>query len=805
MRTPLMLICSAFSLLTLPLESVHGACSFGADTGDDTYTCDSGTAPSLTDLNGNNTLILPAGGSGTITGGVTFGVGNDRVEVHSGTIGGAVFMDDEIDTFIMTGGQIQSLDQGEGLDRFEMSGGRIVGGFDSGDIALMTGGRIGRVDMKLDDNVFDMRAGTIDNNLVTGFGKDTILLSGGLIGGNISVSGGDDSVTVTGGEVVGNVLLSTGNDTVVWRGGGILRGGLQLGQGDDRTLLANLSDAQLAVVTQINADLGNDLLTLDNTTATLDGRFSNWESIALTNGSAGALNSNLTLGDLASGTGTLTLDASSRLQSTRGVIGAFTAGQNASVSNAGLIDLSSAGDGLGRLTVNGSYTGNGGRLQLNSVLEGDGAASDRLVVNQGTISGTTTLLVNNLGGTGALTTANGIQVVEAGSGVTGSASAFQLGAPLSVGAYQYYLFKGGVTADSAESWYLRSSVVVASEPGIAEPVAALGTPPLPDPEPGASIPLYRPEAAVYAVANRAAALIGRSTLGTFHERQGEQRLLDGQGALPGGWGRFFGDKLRQQWNGDVSPSLDGSLRGFQVGHDLYGQTSDSGYRQRAGLYVAHTRLTGDIRGFALGFEDSAVGDMKLEGDSVGAYWTLVGPQQGYLDAVAQYTRLDGRARSDRGLRIDLDGHAWAASLETGYPIPLSEHWVLEPQAQIIGQKVSLERQDDGVSEIRQDSDTQWTGRLGARLKGAYQAGTVPVEPWVRANVWHSLAGEDRLTFDDVDTLKTDQQATWADVGVGITARLSPAVSVYTGLTYAANLDSREQEQLAGNFGVRIDW
>ncbi len=57
----------------------------------------------------------------------------------------------------------------------------------------MRGGTIGRVDMKLDNNVFDMQGGTILGNLVTGFGDDTILVSGtSYIGGNISTSGGDD-------------------------------------------------------------------------------------------------------------------------------------------------------------------------------------------------------------------------------------------------------------------------------------------------------------------------------------------------------------------------------------------------------------------------------------------------------------------------------------------------------------------------------------------------------------------------------------------------------------------------------------
>ncbi|MNI85672.1 Autotransporter beta-domain protein [compost metagenome] len=64
-------------------------------------------------------------------------------------------------------------------------------------------------------------------------------------------------------------------------------------------------------------------------------------------------------------------------------------------------------------------------------------------------------------------------------------------------------------------------------------------------------------------------------------------------------------------------------------------------------------------------ENRSVGDLELDGDSVGAYWTLVGPQGGYLDTVLQYTHLDGRARSDRGDKLNIDGHAWTASLESG--------------------------------------------------------------------------------------------------------------------------------------------
>jgi autotransporter family porin len=73
-----------------------------------------------------------------------------------------------------------------------------------------------------------MSGGTIDGNLVTGFGNDTIILSDGSIGGNISVSGGTDSVTITGGELYGSALLSVGSDTFRWENGGIVHGGVDL-------------------------------------------------------------------------------------------------------------------------------------------------------------------------------------------------------------------------------------------------------------------------------------------------------------------------------------------------------------------------------------------------------------------------------------------------------------------------------------------------------------------------------------------------------------------------------------------------
>ena len=280
-------------------------------------------------------------------------------------------------------------------------------------------------------------------------------------------------------------------------------------------------------------------------------------------------------------------------------------------------------------------------------------------------------------------------------------------------------------------------------------------------------------------------------------------MLGNQGGLSAGWGQAHGGALRQQWSGTVSPSLDGNLYGFKVGQDLYAKLSDDGYRQHLGFYVSHSRLDADVKGFALAVKDRSVGDLKLDGDSVGGYWTLVGPQGWYLDSVLQYTRLDGHARSDRGDKLNIDGHAWTASLESGYPFSLSERWTVEPQAQLIAQKVSLDSANDGISHVSHDAQVELTGRLGVRLEGTYSAsGARLLQPYAQVNLWHGDGGRDTLTFDGVDKIKTDYRYTSLQLETGLVAQVSEALSLHGGVQYSSNLDSRQQEASGVNLGVR---
>ncbi len=824
------------------------ACPLTITAGDDVIDCNSGAAGDLVDPQGNNSLIMS--GSGSVRS-VTYGPGNDLIELNapgtsigasgvnmgdganifrlfqgqvngpvvqgagadvvqiSGGQAGSISQGGGIDRFAMSGGTIASLAQGDGFDIFAMSGGTITGAFEDGDEARMTGGTIGRVDMKLDNNLFEMLGGTIVNNLVTGFGNDTILISGtSYIGGNISTSGGVDIITISGGTVNGQILAGPGSDAFSWISGGRINSTVQLGPDNDTGLLQNLTEAIVAPTPVVDGGTGTDTLTFDNTQVGTPRRYLNWEFVRLDNNSKLSLGGTFTLGDSGTGTGTMTIFGSSVLRVDTGIIAPFTPGLLTTLDNRGLIDMTSgSSSATDTLTVNGNYTATSGHLALQSVLGDDSSPSDKLIVSQGTLSGTTALSVTNLGGAGAATLQDGIQVVQAINGASGSGSAFSLAGPVSAGPFDYRLFKGGVTAGTEQNYYLRSTIpVVPPDPTIIVPLPTPipGEPPLP-PNPGDTpIPIYREEVPIYAALLPAADQVVRGMLGTYHERLGDQRQQQSGTALAG-WGRVYGSSNRQSFAGTVNPTLKSSTMGFQVGSDVYVDTNDSGQTQRIGFFVGHSTLKGNVKGFNGGWQDLDAGKTTLRGDSLGLYWTLIGANQAYLDLVLMGTRFDGNNESDRGVKMNTRGHNVTASAEVGWPFPMVDRWVVEPQAQLIVGKTRLDKQNDGISDVSYDADTSVTTRLGVRLRGEYSISGMPFEPYVRANVWHTNDGDNSVIYNHATRIDTQQKTTTAEVNLGATLQIAPGVSAYTEISYNRNLDSQVNSGREGTLGVRMEY
>ncbi|WP_414445242.1 autotransporter outer membrane beta-barrel domain-containing protein [Burkholderia sp. 22PA0106] len=493
------------------------------------------------------------------------------------------------------------------------------------------------------------------------------------------------------------------------------------------------------------------------------------------------------------------------------------------LTNAGLIQL--GGPGVGNtLTVAGDYIGQNAAIAMNTYLGGDGAASDKLIVAGVEATGTTTLKVTNVGGPGAQTLGDGIQVVQANNAAATADGAFTLaGGTVSAGAYAYFLAKGGPASGASQSWYLRNTIPPQPQPGVVTPgqpapppatqaiTPAAGTPEaivaaVADAAPGsAPEPIYRMAVPLYSEAPAVARQLGQQQIDTFHDRLGGQDLLSEHGPVPAAWARVWGGYSNMRQQGDASPSFDGTVWGMQVGQELYADQSPSGHRNHYGFFLGFSRAVGDVDGFALAQRDLGVGTLQVNAYDLGGYWTHIGPAGWYTDAVLMGSALTVRTHANDNLNGSTNGNAFTGSLEAGLPIALGYGLTLEPQAQLVWQWLSLDRFDDGVSSVNWNNGNTFLGRIGARLQWAFDAHGVSWKPYVRVSLLRSFGADDQTTFGGATTLGTQVGQTAGQIGAGLIAQLSKRGSVYATLAYLTNLGGEHQRTITGNAGVRWAW
>ncbi|WP_217343173.1 autotransporter outer membrane beta-barrel domain-containing protein [Rhodanobacter sp. C01] len=578
------------------------------------------------------------------------------------------------------------------------------------------------------------------------------------------------------------------------------------------------------------AGSASDTLTFDDATVTGIAGFTNWESVAVTNGTRLTMDGTLVMGDATSGTGNVTIDADSMLlagNGANGVIQPFTAGQLVNVTNAGTIDLTNGGmPAANTFTIVGNYTGNQASLLLNTVLGADNSPADRLVISGGTASGSTDIHVTNVGGVGGFTANDGILLVEAANGATIAPTAFALsGGQVQAGAYTYYLFEGGVSDGTSQNWYLRSSAPPAPPPPSAPapapapspapppapppstPIAALGTPALPTPVPAGDppTPLFRPETALDSNIPALTKQMGLTQLGTFDERQGGQLLVTGDGLVPAAWVRVIGLHNDQAQQGATASRFDGDLNGVQAGHDLYAREGDDGDRDHIGAFIGYTHASGQVDGNVAGFPDTRTGDLSVDANSIGAYWTHIGPANGYVDAVLMETWLRTSIDSIQGFHNSTDGKLFTASLEGGKPLQLGQRLTLEPQMQVIWQHINTDTFQDPVSSVAFTPTNAITGRIGLRLQSNIVHGEQVWQPYLKANFWRDFNRTYNTVFAGMDNIPTNLASTAFEFGGGISAHLTRHVSLFGEVSYLTNLDAVHRRGVEGNLGLRIVW
>ncbi|SDT16020.1 autotransporter domain-containing protein [Pseudomonas granadensis] len=276
---------------------------------------------------------------------------------------------------------------------------------------------------------------------------------------------------------------------------------------------------------------------------------------------------------------------------------------------------------------------------------------------------------------------------------------------------------------------------------------------------------------------------------------------------PSAWDELYGRSARQAQTDVLSSSYAMPGSGESKGPALLTLQSHNGYTQTIGVIGGDYQIRGNRNGplTSRALADPGTDTLNLQGQSLGAYYSLTGAQGWHVDLSASAGRVSGFSRSPQGARQASEGSAMTFSVEGGFPIGLSENWVVEPQAQLINQRISLDTPYAGSGNTSSSDLTAWSGRVGARLKGSYDLNGLPVEPYVRTNLWHTVYTGSTVTLDQVDKISSSRKSSTVDLGLGLVARMSPTVSLYVSADYSSDVDDNDLNGLIGSLGVRMRW
>ncbi|AJJ63777.1 autotransporter outer membrane beta-barrel domain-containing protein [Yersinia aldovae] len=445
----------------------------------------------------------------------------------------------------------------------------------------------------------------------------------------------------------------------------------------------------------------------------------------------------------------------------------FTVGGD--LSNDGKIVL--AGNTLGnQLIVNNNYTGNNGHLSFNTVLGGDDSLTDHLLI-KGDSAGTTTVSVNNVGGTGAATL-NGIELIHVNGQSDGD---FIQESRIVAGAYDYVLSRG--TAENSGNWYL-DNFGSGSTP-ISYPI-----PVDPDVTPNAA-PTVRPEAGSY-VSNIAAA----NTLFTnrLHDRLGETQYIDvlsGEKKVTSMWMRNVGGHTG--WK-DGSGQLNSQSNRYvmQIGGDLAQWSLDGLDRWHLGSMAGYANQHSNTQSNRSTHQSE--GD--ISGYSIGVYGTWYANDSDktgiYIDSWVQYNWFDNTVKGQELADESYKSKGTTASLETGYTFKTGEkpgtRYYLQPKVQAtwMGVKADNHQEANGTN-VSSDGNGNLMTRLGVRafMNGHHSKDDGKdreFEPFIEANWIHNT----KNFSTNMDGATVSQQGTKniAEIKVGVEGQINKQLNTW---------------------------
>ncbi|MBH1529546.1 autotransporter outer membrane beta-barrel domain-containing protein [Stenotrophomonas maltophilia] len=473
-------------------------------------------------------------------------------------------------------------------------------------------------------------------------------------------------------------------------------------------------------------------------------------------------------------------------------------------SSTGALSLGSGGEiALGdgsafhTLNVAGNYTGNGGTLTFNTVLAGDDAATDRLIIG-GDTSGTTTVRVNNVGGTGAQTN-QGIELIQVGGASNGQ---FNLAGRAVAGQYEYFLHKG-TAADG--NWYLRSELPTVGDPCVGDPNLPGCRPvdptdpvtpvdPVDPTDPLDPVPLLRPEVGAYLANLQAAQRMFR--LG-YHDRHAGQNSGRAWARVDGSRNGF--DAITRQLD------IRGNSQALTVGADVWRHESGSSVGVMLSTGNASSTATNELTGY------HARG--KVKGEALGIYGTWRGgngadPYAGfYVDGSVQRAQFRNRVQGVGLAEERYDSRAWQGALETGYAFRVggasNGGIYLEPQLQVGYNRWNDSRHTEvNGTTVANDDANGLFGRAGLRLSGVtrWGNGTAEVQPYLAANWLHTRAESQIRMNDEVADARVPRSR--GEFSGGASLKFANGIGAWGGLSLQR---ASGYHQTTAQVGVSYSW
>ena len=467
------------------------------------------------------------------------------------------------------------------------------------------------------------------------------------------------------------------------------------------------------------------------------------------------------------------------------------------------------------LTINEDFTGNGGKLVFNTVLNDDTSETDKLKV-LGNTAGNAFVAVNNIGGTGAQTI-EGIEIIEVAGNSDGT---FEKAGRIVAGAYDYNVVQKG------SNWYLTSFIPAPPDPEDPDPVDPDPVDPIdpdpvdpvdpiiPEPEEPVAPPVteqqYRPEAGSYLANNYAANTLFMIRL---HDRLGETQYVDmltGEKKVTSLWMRNVGAHTRfKDGSGQLKTQSNSYV--MQLGGDLAQWSSDGLDRWHLGAMAGYANSQNRTQSSLTGYHSRG----QVTGYSVGLYGTWYANDADktgtYVDTWALYNWFDNKVMGQEQAAEKYKSSGITASVEAGYSFKLGEsernsYW-LQPKAQVVWMDVQADshREANGT-RVKDNTDGNLMTRLGVKAfingHNAIDDGkSREFQPFVEANWIHNT----QTTSVKMDDVSNDMRGTKniGELKVGVEGQITPRLNVWSNV--AQQVGDKGYSDTRGMLGVKYNF